>query len=345
MERESMSRKNERKTGAAVIAGLLAFCFAGGVILWGQSKQPGEAINDSVLDELNITYEEITVPGLEQEYEIFFMADSHVSLCDERDATVMEKAQQRQTAFVDENGVASPETFSKMVQASNELGADLFIMGGDVLDSAMYASVEHVQEQLENLEAPYLYSFGNHDFEYGTEYFSQAAYSTYLPRLENLRDGADEQAEEYEYLEGENYQVVEYEDLVVLAVDDENNQIGDEAAEALEDISDEGKATIVVSHVPFEPLTGDTALWQETVNRQTGDKSISRVLIGEKSCYPNADTLRFREQLLEEDSPVEVVLSGHIHFYHKDSLNGEVTQIVTGAAYQKAAVHLTLKPG
>ena len=48
--------------------------------------------------------------------------------------------------------------------------------------------------------------------------------------------------------------------------------------------------------------------------------------------------------MLEKDSPVELVLSGHIHFYHKDMLNEHVAQIVSGAAYQKHAVMITLKP-
>lgn len=45
------------------------------------------------MKELYISEEEVTVPGLEREYHLFFMADSHISLCDERDAQLMDKAQ------------------------------------------------------------------------------------------------------------------------------------------------------------------------------------------------------------------------------------------------------------
>ena len=63
---------------------------------------------------------------------------------------------------------------------SNE---DILILGGDIIDSAMYASIDHVEDRLKKLKIPYLYSMGNHDFEYGSEYFSATAYEEYLPRL------------------------------------------------------------------------------------------------------------------------------------------------------------------
>ena len=39
-----------------------------------------------------------------------------------------------------------------------------------------------------------------------------------------------------------------------------------------------------------------------------------------------------------------LVLGGHIHFYHKDNLIEELVQIVTGAAYEKNALYMTLPP-
>ena len=45
-----------------------------------------------------------------------------------------------------------------------------------------------------------------------------------------------------------------------------------------------------------------------------------------------------------EDSPIKLVLGGHIHFYHKDQLTDSLQQIVTGAAYEKHALYVTLKP-
>ena len=74
---------------------------------------------------------------------------------DERDPAVKEKADQRQSGFVDENNISSDITFEKLVKASNTLGADLFVMGGDIIYSDMYASIECVEENLQKLDAPF----------------------------------------------------------------------------------------------------------------------------------------------------------------------------------------------
>lgn len=308
-------------------------------------SRKGEELTEDELGELNIAYEEFTVPGLEREYRLFFMADSHISLCDARDSEVMEKAAQRRAAFVDENGTDASETFEKLVKASNTLNSDLFIMGGDVLDSAMLASIDYVQEGLTILNSPYLYSMGNHDFEYGLEYFTERAYTDYLPRLDEMRYGADRYMDGYYRYTGSDYQVMEYEDLIILAADDRNNQIGADAAGQLEYLAGLGKPVIVVSHVPFIPLTGSDDLLMDSIEMwKAGSDGRTRVLIGKEGCLPNEDTQKFMDIMLAENSPVELVLSGHIHFAHKDSLNGAVTQIVTGAAYQRHAVCITLKP-
>lgn len=308
-------------------------------------SRKGERLTGEELESLNIAYEEFVIPGLKKEYSIFYLADSHISLCDERDPDVKEKAVKRQAAFVDEHGTEASVTFEKLIKASNMLESDMLILGGDILDSAMYASVDSVRETLTISEAPYLYNVGNHDFEYGSEYFSEKAWSTYLPRLEEMRSGSDRYMDEWERRTGQGHQVMEYEDLIILSVDDKNNQLDENCADQLEYLSGKGKPVIVVTHVPFEPLTGDTSLLQKTIDVWKADgEGESRVLIGETGVELNADTMRFRDLMLAQDSPVKLVLGGHIHFYHKDSLNDKVTQIVTGAAYQKNAVFIRLKP-
>jgi DNA repair exonuclease SbcCD nuclease subunit len=283
-------------------------------------------------DELKIMYEEIQIPEIEREYHLFFVADSQISLCDERDAALEEKSLQRQSMFVDENGVESWVNFDKMIQASNDMNADIFIMGGDILDSAMYASIDYVEDELEKLDAPYIYCTGNHDFEYGNEYFSQTAYDEYLPRLDKMRQ------------EG-TYSIEEYDDLVIIAVNDHNNQIDHTSVEGLKEAINTGKPVVVVLHVPIEPLTGDGSLLQESIDVWGAtSEGKSKVIIGDDGCSPNKDTQEFVNLITAEDSPVQLVLGGHIHFYHKDKLNDFVTQIVSGAAYEGYALSVTLKP-
>lgn len=298
-------------------------------LVWAKKK---DTLSQSQLEQLYISREEAAVPGLQKEYHLFFVADSHISLCDERDASLLEKAQQRQAAFCDENGVPSPETFDKLVKASNTLNSDIFIMGGDIIDSAMYASIDYLKDELGKLKAPYLYSLGNHDFEYGEEYFSPTAYEDYLPRLDVVRN------------EG-TYQTVEYDDLIIFTANDKNNQIDKSTVEGLKSVLEKGKPVVVVVHVPLEPLTGDDSLLQQSIDVWgPSKKGRSRVILGKDGCRPKEDTQEFIDLITAPDSMVQLVLGGHIHFYHKDNLNKRLTQIVTGAAYEKHALFVTLSP-
>ena len=277
---------------------------------------------------VNVTEETVEVDGLDREYDIFFLADSHISLCDDRDPDLMEKAASRSPMFKT-GGIESWDRFDALMAASKD--SDMVILGGDIIDSAMYASIDHVKEQLDTLTVPYLYSMGNHDFEYGSEYFSPTAYEQYLPRLNDMRDDSP-------------YQVREYDDLIVFTADDDNSQIDAPILEAYRSEAAKGKPIVLVVHVPIEPATGDDTLTEKCkeVWGPSADGK-SRVTMGINGCYPNDSTREFIDLVLADDSPVVLVLAGHIHFYHKDMLNDNVVQIVTGAAFDGDALKIRLK--
>ncbi len=277
--------------------------------------------------ELHISEEKVSVEGLKKEYRLFFVSDSHISLADERDTDeVQEKAKQRHESILYE-GYASEQYFDALVKEAGKRKSDLLILGGDIVDSAMYASLDHVKNTLDHQNVPYLFYSGNHDFEYGDEYYSEKAYSEYLPRLEELNHT-------------QSYQVTEYDDLIIFTADDDMNMITADALEALKTVCSKGKPVVLCVHVPFEPQTEDDSLL--TIARQFwGDSAEghAKVLL-----YPNPTTEEFMNLVFDEHSPVVLVLAGHIHFYHKDMLNDKTLQIVSGAAYEGNALEITLTP-
>lgn len=329
-----MKKKEKKNTKGIILTVIAGAVFLAAAGIWGHAHylEKQNRLSAKELGDLYITREEVSIPGLKKEYHLFFMADSHISLCDDRDGEVQEKAEQRQAGFVDENGVPSYETFDCLIKASNTLGSDLLIMGGDVIDSAMYASVDYVTEELNKLDAPYVYSLGNHDFEYGSEYFSEKAYEDYRPRLKDITSE-------------DTWQMVEYEDLIVFTADDRNNQIDKSTVEGLMAAIKKEKPMVLVMHVPMEPLTGDTSLLEDSIQVWgPSEEGNSRVIIGEDGCQPKKYTQKFIDLVTAKDSPVKLVLGGHIHFYHKDNLTDDLVQIVTGAAYEKHALYVTLTP-
>ena len=113
---------------------------------------------------------------------------------------------------------------------------------------------------------------------------------------------------------------------------------------AFEEIYDTGKAIILISHVPIESHIED-GLWEKSkeVWGATSDGR-SKVLLGERSCIPDQTTGRFLELVKAADSPVKLVLSGHVHFYHEGKLTENVRQIVTGAGFERELVKIILSP-
>lgn len=283
-------------------------------------------------EDITVHEEVITVPGLTEEFEIVFTADNHISLCDDRDADVALKAKERYEYFKSFDESFADESFETVIKYVESEEPNLFILGGDVVDSAMYAGIEFVSGKLSELETPYLYGIGNHDFEYGTEYYTNVAFDEYLPRLSQISDISN------------GFRTMEFDEVVVMVADDYCNKVTPAALAELQRICTLGKPVIVSVHVPIEPQIGDylwemsKAMWGHTPEGR------SRVLLGDKSCQPDDTTAAFINEILKEGSPVKAVFAGHIHFYHKDMLNKDVVQFVAGPGFNKEVTKLILKP-
>lgn len=287
-------------------------------------------------DFTNIPYivREESIPGISvsKPYKIIFLSDTHISLCDERDSMLSEKAAARYDSARSKDGTGADVTFRAMMDYVKKEKPDLLILGGDIIDSAMFASLDFVKKELDSTGIPYLFTMGNHDFEYGDEYFTQTAYSVYLPRLNALRDTSLD------------YQILEGPDFTVFAVDDKGSQISAEALDAFRSLKASGKPVLLVTHVPIEPIESKDLcmltkqVWGEDANGN------SKVLMGYGACIPNETTTDFINEVCADDSPVFLVLAGHIHFYHKDSLGPQTTQITAGAGYEGEMIHITLTP-
>ncbi len=280
--------------------------------------------------EVMLREEAVTVEGLASDHSFYFIADSHISLCDERDGELTDKAAARAAGFKWGESEAW-ETFGALLDETEKNPGETLILGGDIIDSAMYASIDFVSKELEELNDNYIYLMGNHDFEYGNEYFSERAYSEYLPRLEALHRKS-------------SYQQRDMGEYIIFAADDSNSQITEEALTAFKEVWASGKPVVLALHVPIEPITGDNSLTEACIEKWGASQSGgSKVTMGVNGCYPNEITQEFISATLSEDSPVVLVLAGHIHFYHKDMLNDKIPQIVTGAAFEGEGLYITLK--
>lgn len=278
--------------------------------------------------EKHITEETVQLKGIEGEYTLLFLTDTH-AIVQSQGASEQEAANEeaRYPTFFNEEGVPSAEQFPEWVRYANENGVDAVLLGGDIIDTPSEANLRWLEEQLGQLDMPYLYVNGNHDWTYPWEYMTEAGKEAYLPLLEPFMQ------------DNTVIHSLDFGEFTVVGIDDSPGQVEVGVFPAYEEILAEGRPVIVLAHVPF---------MTQSVLGKAREAWSSPVVIGAGNyggIYPNEDSERFVSRTTAASSPVELVLAGHVHFYDRDVIEGEkqVLQLVGGAGFRGEAIliHIT----
>ncbi len=266
---------------------------------------------------VHIVEKNINVPSINGSYTFLYLTDSHIiKLSGEEDSQVMNNALPRQTLFVDGAGSCSYEKFPEWISYANEADVDMVLLGGDIIDFPSEENLACLTQNLSALNMPYVYTMGNHDWTYPWEYMTPKGRETYRPLFNSFTNNSPAAV------------ITEYEELVVLSVDNSSNQIEPAALAKVDEAFSLGKPVILIMHVPFST----TSLLQNA--SKVWGSPVSIDIANEGGIYPNADTLAFEEKVFAEDSPVVCILAGHVHFADEALLSGRIPQIVGDAAYK-----------
>jgi len=280
----------------------------------------------------DVYQETIQIPGITGEYTFLFAADTHFTAVDEEDTDqIKENALARSGGFVNGNGFSSMAQFPYLIERANRKKYDALLLGGDIIDFPTKANIDFLDKNLAKLRIPYLYTLGNHDFTFPWEYFTEKSYDEYLPMLKSFVPKQD------------GWSILELDEFLILSVDNSTDQFNKKALDGLNEAFGKNKPVIVLLHVPLEPKENDTLLKKTIEVWGEGKNGRSKVLLGSNGKRPNEDSTKFMEKMFEKDSPVAAILTGHIHFYHKDNLEHNVVQIITDASYKGAVMEITIK--
>lgn len=281
------------------------------------AEAPGEGLRE----------ETILIPGLERDYTFLFLTDTHISVPKETDPEkVRSYAAQRNDAFRDAEGTSAAEQFDGWMREANERKVDAVLLGGDIIDYPSDGNIAFLQEELEKLRMPYLYTLGNHDWTYPWEYMTDKGKERYLSRLAPLM-------QENPYVHS-----LEWEDLLIAAVDDSANQVAPEALEGYEELLQKGKRMIVLLHVPL--------FTQPSLVKRAKTDWKKPVILGggiHGGIYPNQVSEEFLKRTKAPDSPVAAVLAGHIHFADRGEIGDSIVQLVGGPGYEGNALLLHVR--
>lgn len=278
--------------------------------------------------EKGITEETVYIEGLEGEYTFLFLTDSHVVIQEDGDSEQERQyAAERYGQFMNEEGVSSAEQFPAWIAYANEADVDAVLLGGDIIDSPSDANIKWLQGKLEELEMPYLYVPGNHDWTYPWEYMSEAGKENYLTELEPMMQG------------NTAVHSIEVGELLLAGVDNSPGQVNPDALPGYEELLAQNKPTILLFHVPY---TSETLLpkaleaWNSPTVIGNGDQG---------GIWPDEVSGRFLELTTADNSPVRLLLAGHVHFYDNSVIDEQrqLHQIVGAAAYEGEAVLIRVK--
>lgn len=279
---------------------------------------------------VNVYEEKIDIDGLEKPFTIFFVADAHLCLCDERDEECMDYCESRYVDFM-RDSMGSEENFSLVMDYVKKQNPDLVIFGGDIVDEATLASIEYFEKEKNKLKCPSYLLMGNHDLLFNGEMLSG--------------EEAEEIRKRYDFIRTDNngYNIVKYDEFNILLADDYNNQVCDNIGDAIEELEKEQKSVIIAQHVPFVPTYGESDLLLRT-NDMWGCAYLdySRVLMGEHANLPNENTSKLIDFVSKKDGLCDLILAGHIHFYHRDYMSEKTVQTVTAPAFERGVIKITL---
>ena len=276
--------------------------------------------------DIQVNYvEEIVIPGIEEEYDFLFLTDLHLAIKTREEVGPYGSADERIAAFANAKGTVSAKQLPQWIAYANDKQFDAVLMGGDMIDYYSEANEAYLQEQMEGLEMPYLFTLGNHDL--------------FLP----WEDTIAEYAFIYDWFMDKDsaFQVLEYDEFVICAIDNEAYDVNEASLIAMKKWFEENpdKPMILLAHVPF--YTEEDRQLLETSINVWGQPLV--IGTGEGTRDTTAVSREFLDLILGEESPVIAVLTGDNHFYHKGNLTDSITQWVGSPAYAGEGMIIKVK--
>ena len=266
--------------------------------------------------DIQVNYvEEIEIFGLKGEYEFLFLTDLHLAIKTKEEVGPYGNADERIKAFSNAKGTVSAKQLPQWIAYANRNQVDAVLMGGDMIDYYSKENAEYVYNQIEKLQMPYVFTLGNHEL--------------FLPWEEPI----EEDSVIYELFAdtGNEFQILEYEEFVICAIDNEVYQVNEASLTAMKEWLKKhpDKPMILLAHVPFytendrELLETTVSIWGQALLIGTGEGTRDTTAVSRE----------FLDLILGEESPVVAIFTGDNHYYHKGNLNDSVTQWVGAPAY------------
>ena len=279
-----------------------------------------DAIQD-VVKSLNVDRVTIKIPGLKNTYTFMHISDVHAVVYDENeDSFTIDYEGKRNTItylrdrekyfYID--GFHSRERLLAYIAYANQLNVDALFLSGDIIDAPTAKSIEYLKNALGQLKTKYVYVLGNHDWEWpGTLYWSEQYQKEFIPKFSDVSGSGTTR-----------FQSLEFEDLVIVGMDNSMDRFYSDQVAALKDVYNTGKPVLMVMHVPLSAPT----LAADLVKHRGSNIAIGT---SDGATFRGEATGEFLNMVNQADTPVKAIFAGHIHMFHVDRINSTTVQYVS----------------
>jgi DNA repair exonuclease SbcCD nuclease subunit len=295
---------------------------------------------------LNITHSysddaaTIRIDGLSGTVRMLHLTDSHVLEFDERDGDHLDACREFRERFLanrrEESGQAQDPAlvFQETLQEAANMDLDLIALTGDIVHYPSPAAIEFVASRLAELQAPSIYTFGNHDVHYTDEPANRDRRDHWVPKLEPLHHGSPD------------FEAREIGGIRFIALDSYDCQILPEQLEFFKRQLADDAPIVLLTHVPISVPT----LRGPTIEAHGAPIFIGDPDWGEASrtqwqiaTVDAPETLEF-VRLVAHSPNVVACFCGHIHFPHVDGLGLRAAQYVGEPCFQGGRRIVEFKP-
>lgn len=263
----------------------------------------------------------IRIEGLSRPVTLLHATDSHMNVTDAREGLEVLAGSISSYVF---DALGTANYFDRTLVYANELSVDAVLLTGDIINGATANNLEYLYSRLQTLRAPYLYSPGNHDWEYPGEPWGESTRLAQYGKFNRLTGGNPACG------------AIDIGGVCLIAVDNSTYQVNPQQLEFVRTALERGLPTLFFYHIPlFVPSL------LKDVMRDWG----SPIMVAAEGWEaeqmkrwqvepPSDSTLDFC-RLLRENPYGNIVGSfcGHVHFPHRDALGTNHFQYVTQAGF------------
>jgi len=266
-------------------------------------------------DMLQLKETHVKVEGLRKTYRFLHITDAHLVLLDEKVSKERVEYETPRIGLFSRAGVRSDEFFNALFSYADSYSdpedpqaLDGVLLTGDILDCPTEENLRRLGKKLAQLKIPYVYVLGNHDWSHFNDYHTPYAMIAHRPVFSKWSNGNT-------FIHKQKIG-----EITFVALDDTLDCYEDGVAETLKEVLEGEENVFIMQHIPLyaDTLHEDTvAYWKSDLN------------LGGKGVCVNDNWKKVQDLILEENSPVKGLITGHLHFWHEDLIGGKVPQYIT----------------